>query len=237
MNSHEFAFWAPEIADAVRGSQLSIIDENMLHRLIKVVRVEPNDTIVIFGKKIAHTCTIEHIAAKKISCAITKSMPIKPLTPHIDWLLPLISKEAFEEAIRMLTVLGARTIQPVVTATTKRSKLDHARLERLMIAAAEQSKQFALPTILPPLEFATAVAAVKTDLKLFFDPTGVPLQSIFEKQIAHLTCMVGPEADLRDEEKKILDAHQFARYALTPSILRSEDAVTVAMGTLRTVLR
>lgn len=239
MSAHEFAFWAPELADAAHGSHISILDENILHRLIKVVRVEPNDTIVIFGKKFAHTCLIETVGPKKISCSIAKSIPITPLTPHIDWLLPLISKEAFEHAITMLTVLGARTIQPIHTTTTKKLHLADERVTRLMVAAAEQSKQFALPQILKPLSLEAAVAAIKTDQKIFFDPTGEPMKKVLDKSKStqSITCLVGPEADLTMDEKRMLDSHNFIRCALTPSILRSEDAVAVAMGTLRTWLR
>ncbi len=65
--------------------------------------------------------------------------------PEIRWCIPLIAKEAFEDIVYNFTAMGVASIQPLVTEKVKRSwggDRERARLDRIMIAAAEQSKQF-----------------------------------------------------------------------------------------------
>ena len=109
-----------------------------------------------------------------------------------------------------------------------------------MRAAAEQSKQFVLPKLYPiiPLEMKVYPPTVT---KLFFDPAGILLKEaliyIEQKRSDEIVACVGPEGDLTYEEKLKLTDQGFIFCALTPTILRAHQAVTIGLGVLRSLLR
>lgn len=111
-----------------------------------------------------------------------------------------------------------------------------------MIAAAEQSKQYALPQVLPiiPLEMWLMKAQVPATIKLFFDPQGIPLRDAFalieQQKIHRLIALAGPEGDLTYEEKLMVTDQGFVFCALTPTVLRAQQAVAIGLGALRSLL-
>ena len=94
--------------------------------------------------------------------------------------MPLLKREAFEEALFSLTELGVSSIQPIITQKTTRfwgGEREIVRSVKMLLSAAEQSKQFVIPKLHPliPLDlWILRVQSVPTS-KLFFDPSGIPL--------------------------------------------------------------
>jgi len=76
---------------------------------------------------------------------------------------------------------------------------------------------------------------------LFFEADGRPLLSVIEQlraaHVTHINLMLGPEGGLTQAEKELLSARGWVQTALTPTILRAQEAVCVAVGALRCVLR
>ena len=52
----------------------------------------------------------------------------------------------------------------------------------------------------------------------------------------NIVLMVGPEGDLMGDEKAYLNGNGFVFCQLTPTILRAQQAVTVSVGALRSLL-
>lgn len=160
--------------------------------------------------------------------------------------MPLLKREAFEEALYSLTELGAHTIQPLLTKKTVRlfgAEREMTRCQKILRAAAEQSKQFVIPTLLPiiPLDLWLLKPSLPDTIKIFFDPEGLPLYQVIEtmkqKKGSTIIACAGPEGDLTYEEKLMLNDQGFLFCALTPSILRAQQAVAVGLGSLRSLLR
>ncbi len=64
----------------------------------------------------------------------------------------MLKREAFEQAVYSLCEMGATSIYPVRTVKTAQSwgsEKDYVRVRTSMIAAAEQAKQFVIPTVHP----------------------------------------------------------------------------------------
>ena len=244
--SHTFALYSDNLLETIfkQGDTLLIHEENLIHRLSNILRVRAGQRIIIFDTIKHATLQIEQIRKQAIEAVILDVHATKPQTPSIHWLLPLLERDAFEESWYALTVLGATSIQPIVTTKTRRTALstkEHERLQRIMITAAEQSKQFAFPLIKPlkTLQEALGAHGNKPIVKAFFDPLGKTLQNlvmqIHAKQDSDVLCLIGPEGDLTTEEKESLNHHDFSFYALTQSTLRSEHALWVSMGSLRSL--
>jgi len=237
MNAQIFAIYTPEIDRLKPHTHGSFVvhESELLHRIQRVLRLKVHDPLQLFGKKNCFTGTIA--ALDKTACTIAYDTVklIQPCCPHIHLYLPLLEKQAWESALTAATVLGVTTITPVITEKTKRSSFaagEPARLERVMIAAAEQSKQF----LLPHVDESIPLASIKwRHPTIMFDLHGTPIQksSILQEKPQELCVLFGPEGDLTDSERAYLDQHAITRLLLTPTVLRTEDAVMVGIGFLR----
>ncbi len=243
-NKHEFALFVKDGIEAHNQAELVIDDQFLVNRMTSILRLNQGDMLTLFDRHQHIYAEINEIRKKNILLTVLKKESNQPLSPSINWFLPLLEKEAFEESISILTVLGATLIQPLVTSKTHKRILlpkDYERLERIMVAAAEQSKQFVLPTIGSVIPLDALEHKLTDETRIFFEPSGISAQQVVtmlqEKKSKSLHGMVGPEGDLTDSEKEYLKTLNFTFCALTPSILRAEDAVSIGMGILRSFLR
>jgi len=253
---HEFAFYTPQASLLSARFALNDtckldnkLDSELVHRATQVIRVQANDTLILFDEKhIVRMQVSEFIKKQSLTGVILSKTIPAALKPTIEWIVPLLEREPFEEALSYLTILGATTIYPVITEKVHRTSVtqkEWERIRRLMIAACEQSKQFVLPKIEPITTLTNLSSLLKnipSKTKLFFDPTGQPAAQVMRDLEVNLSentefiCMVGPEGDLTNQEKCLLSEHNFTFCALTPSILRSQHAIMVSMGMLRSFL-
>ncbi len=242
MYYHEFAFYCPD-AHSITPTQrtYAISDEALIQRLIHVLRIQLHQNIILFTGTKSFSCTIQTVQKKTITVGIISQSITQPLTPHIHWFVPIIAKEHFEEAIYTLTALGATSITPLLTEKVKRTynhSREKERLERIMIAAMEQAKQFAFPLLQTPATLEQALASHA--MHIVFDAQGKPLfeaiTDIQKNNIQSMCCIVGPEGDFSEKEKIMLAQSKAYISALTPTILRAEHAITVAMGCLRSLI-
>jgi RsmE family RNA methyltransferase len=247
---HEFAVYYPELSKQIKnvsdGQLFNVVDDTIIGRVTHVLRLRVDESIVFFDDHYSVHCSISSISKKEIQCTLLAGNRHQTITPAITFILPLLKKDDFETALYSLVELGATTIQLVTTEKTQRSwgndkELDRCR--RIMIAAAEQSKNFALPELLAPVPLKSYLArlASMTISKIYFDPQGTPAEQLLvalaAKKPAHCLLMVGPEGDLTVAEKEALQAHAFEFCQLTPTVLRSVQAVAVGLGIVRSLLR
>ena len=152
MNTHVFAFYS-DFVNYIHnsGSRLDIhelMDQDLVHRISIVLRLDKGDRLILFNTRLHVEAVILGIKPKK--SIVLEIQNIKPnilFSPKITWLLPLLKREAFEEAIYALTELGAQVIQPVITNKTQRAwnEKELVRAEKIIMAAAEQSKNYSMP--------------------------------------------------------------------------------------------
>jgi 16S rRNA (uracil1498-N3)-methyltransferase len=164
------------------------------------------------------------------------------LRPSISFLLPLLKRDDYEGALYSLAELGVSSIQPVITQKTHTSWSDRDadRAERILIAATEQSKNYAMPELKAPISLDKAVQAVdKGSIKVFFDPLGEAffsvLRMLHDNQPQHIVLLIGPEGDLSSEEKKMVKEKGFIFCALTPTIVRAVQAAALGAGLVRSL--
>lgn len=245
---HDFAIYCSGLSSQISLSSkhFSITDADLVHRIRSVLRLAKNDAIILFDETMQATGTILDITKKTVSLDIQASNQTTPLSPSITVLLPLLKKEALERMIYSCVELGANTIQLVSTEKSQRSWRSDKELQRLhhiMIAAAEQSKQFAVPTLSQPMPLPEAVAHFESALKLVADPAGMPLYEILTslhtsmQSDIHKSIVItmGPEGDFSDAEKTLLRAASYQAVRLTPTVLRSQQAGALLVGIVRSL--
>lgn len=234
---HEFALYYQKISDLKSGSTALVTDPITLHRMISVLRLSVGDELVLFDQAAHTNARVAAIGKKQIEFVLGSLKKNSVLAPTITVLLPVLKREALSEAIYSCVELGANCIQLIKTHKAHRTwggekELEHAH--KVMIAAAEQSKNFAYPQLHAPI----ALQDIQPEqAALFFDPAGTHLSAVLadlaSKQSSGITIMIGPEGDLVEEEKELLRNKGFIFCALTPTVLRAQQALAVGLGAIR----
>ena len=249
LDEHIFAFYWPKLSKILKANvgpnfQFNLDDESIVHRVNHVVRLSPGNSCILFDSHEHLVCTLVSCQVRQLSLIIQKRSCNKIVAPRITFLLPLLKREAFEQAIYSMVELGANAVQLVITQKMQRQwagDKEFERISRIVHAAAEQSKNFAFPVIYPPLLLAGAADKLDKDsTKIFFDPSGCKIMdlivSIKTSINPNLVFFVGPEGDCSCQEKIYLNQQGFIFCQLVPTILRAEQAVTVALGTFRSCI-
>jgi RsmE family RNA methyltransferase len=244
---HLFAlFWSDLSAHCTGTKDFVARDSDLLHRITKVLRLEAGETFQLFNETHYATLTLDtktFSSKNTVVASIDSVKPVQPIMPPIDLYPALLKKDDFETACSMAAALGARLIQPLITHKIQKNWLedkDLARIQKIMIAACEQSKNFCIPTLKKPIKLADGLAELKTAKKLHLDVNGSPFfevaQELRKTKPQSIALLCGPEADLTLEEQALLKTHEVEFVKLTPTTLKSVDAITIGLGALRSVL-
>lgn len=238
-NKHEFALFYSDLPVENSTHTVLIKDVSLVQRISSVLRLKAGDGLILFNQKIHAQVELKDCSKKACSVLVKTWHNNKKLLPVITVFLPLLKRDAFESALYASTALGATQIQLIQTEKTRKwqGQKELERLERIVIAAAEQSKNFNFPFILPPCPLQEALKMHhNVTQKLFADPTGKHFSEILKnhKKEQDMLLFVGPEGDLTTSEKQLLkDAFVFCK--LTPTILKSEQALALLLGMVRSL--
>lgn len=242
VSAHEFALYWNELGrqSFVEGSFITCSDKDLIHRIVTILRMRVGSSFSLFSRGISIDVKLQKIGKKELCFFISRKTIHSLLSPHVTWFLPLLEKNDLENGVEYLTVMGASAIQLIITQKSRQSfhgLHEFDRLNRIIIAAAEQSKNFVFPILLHPLLFAEALKSSKNISLLFADPLGTQSYEVFdtlkESPASSLFCVVGPEGDLVQHEKSLLKEYGAVFVALTPTVLRSCHAACLMQGMIR----
>lgn len=241
--AHIFSFFYEHIP--VNESLIRIKDTHPLfHRIVHVLRLQKDDRCIFFDRQKHMTAFLTHIGSREIGFTLQQAQNNVILKPKITCLLPLLKREAFDEAIYSLTECGVSSIQLIVTKKIHRSwagEKERDRVMRVIIAAAEQAKYYAFPECYEPKSLKDALADYESNATLVWcDPSGISLRAaahqLVQQHSDHIVVLVGPEGDFSPDEKTMLAEKGLLKMALTPTILRAHQAAMLAVGALRSDL-
>jgi 16S rRNA (uracil1498-N3)-methyltransferase len=246
---HEFALFVEALSLLVQhkkaGDYLLVSNETLVHRMINVLRLRLNDQCVLFDRNVQVFVVItEFIGKKQIQVKLQSIKNTLLLSPSLTFLLPVLKRDDYEAALYALTEVGVNRIQLVFTHKTSHQwsgNKDLERAQRIIIGAAEQSKNFAYPELKAPIMLEVALQQYRaSSAKVFFDPEGMPffevMQQLHTNKSEDVLLLVGPEGDLHSEEKKIVQNEGFIFCSLTPTIMRAVQAATLGAGFVRSLL-
>lgn len=231
---HEFAFYFPDLKAS--DTTFIIREEALVKRIGSVLRLKKDDVVLFFTREMHVVARLESVNKKEIKVTVLEKKQNLQQTPTLKVILPLLKREAFEAALYACVELGTNEIVLVSTDKSLRIQKEKERYQKILIAAAEQSKHFSFPLIEGVRPLVQVLSEVKADIKIFADPQGQSFQSILSKPHHSYVLMIGPEGDLTLEEKELLKKEQFVFCRLTQTILRSPQALTVMLGLIRTLL-
>jgi len=246
---HTFAFYFPDLGKIERsfvsvgpGQPIAFEDEGLLYRITRIVRMKPGQVCILFDRELSIELELRSFIGKKgIEGVLLRSSKNRIFKPEITFWLPLLKRDQFEAALYTLVELGANVVQPVITAKTQRKwggAKELKRAKKIMIGAAEQSKNFAFPLLNKPLSLQECCEIIDQDQKIFFDLDGEPVSHIVQMTDDRpLLLMIGPEGDLIQKEKELLQKKGFNFCSLTPTIIRASQAAVLSVGIFRSFAR
>ena len=243
--THLFALYHSSLSLLLSSSTstvLIITDNDFIRRITRVLRLQVRDKFIMFDRTQHIFVQIEAITHNnQLVCRQDVRRGNTYYKPCLEAYLPLLKRDAFEQALYALVELGVNVIQPIITekAQVHYCAKDYERFERIMISAAEQAKHFAFPALPLPISFNVFVEVIKKENKTLIcaDPTGILITECLHKvslaSSSSLAFVVGPEADLSGSEKVQLIKAGAIVCRLTPTVLRSQDAIACLAGILR----
>jgi 16S rRNA (uracil1498-N3)-methyltransferase len=227
------------------GDSVLVTDQDVVHRIVTVLRMQIGDKLILFDESHNYQITILDIKKNKALTILISSIATNPKPDlEIHFVLPLLKKEALEEAVYSLTEVGVSSINLVVTGKSQKQLTDKemVRLHKVKVSAAEQSKYFAMPTISKPMAWEKFCAQADNVGKaaLLFDPSGKPalelLLPLHQQKIKKITCLIGPEGGLLSSEIQMASQLGFRPCKLTATVLRAVQAAAVGAGLIASIL-
>lgn len=240
-NKHIFSlFWEKTTQNMSRSSWI-IDDPALLHRIVTVLRLTAKDELILFDRE--HHSLVEITDITKKNMLVTKKTmsPNRTYSPGITFFLPLLKTEHLEDAVYSLAESGVSHIQLIVTDKVHSKRYTdqmHSRLEKIIIAAAEQSKCYAFAQLSKPIHLGAIFQNYShIDLFLQCNVDGKHISSMIDTitKKRSIGLIVGPEGDLTTEEKEKLQEHSVVLLCLTPTILRASKAAALAAGIIRSL--
>ncbi len=242
-NTHIFSLFTPNLSlNSWLIEQVIIVtDVDLIHRLVSVLRFVSGDHVVFFNQQCVVHVLIQEVSKKNIKVCVQNIQKHHQLLPQVTFLLPLLKKEALEQAVYSLCELGVNKIQLVVTQKSRQSLLhekEFLRLQNIVIAAAEQSKNYSFSQLLRPQKLSESFNACVQHFNVVFDPAGASFFDLREKffqssSTLSFSLLVGPEGGLTEQELELVKKNEFVSCALTPTILTAVQAVALGAGLFR----
>jgi 16S rRNA (uracil1498-N3)-methyltransferase len=236
IDKHLFAVYVANYSGNYKNFEIK--DSALCHRIMRVLRLSEGDNVIVFDKVYNSIARVEGINRKSISLSATKLEKNEVIQPKVTLAVGILKRDNFEQLVYNSVALGVNVIQPLITEKSQRSKLsdrDKERLEKIMISAAEQSKNYSLSCLQEPIELGLFLKQSSAPLKIFFDVDGMNVASLSTSEVKNGDLLVGPEGDFTIPEKKLILDSGFKAYKLAPTILRAVDAAIVGAGIIRSI--
>jgi RsmE family RNA methyltransferase len=242
MRTHKFALYAQNLIPFPIMAERAILisDRTLIHRIKHVLRLLAGDQIILFNGQHHSYARVNLITEKEAAFLVEPSVINQMIEPQLVVQLALLRREALEEAVSTLVTVGVTDIQLVLTERIQRSwggQHEFDRLQRCMIAAAEQSKHFTNVRLHEPVSLLDLCEHNNSGIRVLCDSCGASIHSVLKKDVLKQTFygLVGPEGDFTDQEKKITMESGYISCRLTPTVLRSEYAAFLIAGIVRSM--
>lgn len=236
------------------GVRLQIVERDLIHRIVKVLRVRSGDRVVFLDdNRNEYICVLVDQRPQLLSFDVEgrqKSGGELPVAVEIAQ--ALIKGERFDWALEKLTELGAARIVPIITTRSVRvtdnlepfrTNKKMERWQAIVREAAEQSERGAIPQVVMPMslfeymqrsaeggpEHIRLICAERSQARSISD--------FLKSNSARLvSAVVGPEGGFTDEEMALAKSKGWSEISLGSRILRSETAGMSVMAQLASLL-
>lgn len=248
-DKHVFALYTKNISSTNLGlnASISLVDMELWHRVHTVLHLQAGEEVIFFNESCIIQCNLTSTSKK--GCVVGGIQHIASpqiLQPPLHLFQAVLKRDAMGEVAYAAAQMGVTSLTLMLTQKVQRSWGGEKEIERLhsiMIAACEQAKQFNIPKIYGPVSLSEILTTLDINhaFSWYANPQGQPivkmLQQLLAQQIKHINIFIGPEGGFHSQELELFNQQNIPSYALTQSILRSQEAVIVSTGIIRSIAR
>lgn len=222
------------------------IDGPLFTHLSKSLRIREGENIYVGDEhRFRYRVRIDHLKSKSLQASILEKIegPPAPSAP-IVLVQAILKGDRMNWVIQKATELGVAEIVPLLTSRViarppaGRGRTTRERWQRIAVDAAQQSEQWAYPTVVQPItlsELFKHVSHAALGCALLERSAEHSLGSLAVDHTFHgtIALVVGPEGGWTPEERQELLDQRLQPVSLGKSILRSETAPLVALSILQ----
>lgn len=230
--------WPPQSAprlyvETPLGEGVAVpVEGNAAHYLIGVMRVKPDDVVLLFDGRSGEWAARARDIRKRdlVLVCETRTRPLEQV-PDFWLCCAPIKKGRIDLIAEKACELGAAKLQPVLTRRAVVDRLNLDRLRAHLVEAAEQCGRTALPELGEMVKLDALLRDWPDDRWLFFaDETGgAPLEQALRAHPGPAAFLIGPEGGFDPSEREAIRAVAKAvPVSLGPRILRAETAAIAA---------
>lgn len=228
-------------------SSSAFLDGEEHHHLSKVARIKPKEKVWLFDEQgTNYLARVEEITKERTRLAILERQI--PPAPRVKITLAqaLIKSKKMNSIIQKATELGVTTIIPVITARAvvrieERAEKKLERWQKIIQAAAKQSKIHVLPSLSSPVTLEQLVGERDDARKLILSESrGKYLRDILvqgsdsggerKEPPSSVIILVGPEGGWTSKEEKFILDHGYEAVSLGKQVLRAETAALSSLA-------
>ena len=237
--------WPPQSAPRLHvetqlGEGIAVpVDGNPDHYLISVMRVKPDDIVLLFDGRSGEWAARARDIRKRdlvLECVAQTKPPEQ--VPDFWLCCAPIRKGRIDLIAEKACELGVAKLQPVLTRRAVVDKLNLDRLHAHLVEAAEQCGRTALPDLGGMMKLDALLKDWPAGRHLFFadESGGAALDSTLRAHPGPAAFLVGPEGGFDPQERDAIRATPGAvPVSLGPRILRAETAAIAATSAWMTI--
>ena len=202
----------------------SKLDKSQSHYIYKVMRVGIGQTFSLFNKNGEWEAKIENYKDQAVDFLVIKKIRSNENNKEIWLAFAPIKLNYLNLMIQKATELGVTKLIPILTERTIVRKINLARVNKIVIEAAEQSNRLDIPKIEKLTKFKNFLKENKNTNIIFGDLNTNNVKFDFKDE-KPVCVLIGPEGDFTEDERgMILNQKNITPIKINENILRSETA-------------
>lgn len=231
---HRFFLAKPNIS----GTSLQLSDKEQLHHLKDVLRIEPEDKVILFdGRGNEYLVLLKGFSEKVAVFDILEKKKVAPdKGPRLTVACAIPKKAKMDDIVDKLTQVGVERIIPLETERViirldkEKESLRHKRWQKISLNASQQSQRKLLPQV-DPIRRLREVLSSSGDFDLKLIPTleGTKERKSLKEALSgsgakNIIVLIGPEGDFSPQEVKLAISAGFIPVTLGEETLRVDTA-------------
>jgi 16S rRNA (uracil1498-N3)-methyltransferase len=214
-----------------KGKPITIKD-NDFHYLKNVMRIKPNDNILLYNQSNGEFLSnITEILKKEIIITPTEQTR-KPSDEKIndtEIIFSIIKPQRIDLIIEKTTELGVKELSPIITQYTNNKHINIERLNTIAKEASEQSRRLSIPQINEPTTLHEKLKNFNFEKRTLIYLDERPIENntteILKKfKGKPISFLIGPEGGFSNTEFELLRSTPAIGITLGKQILRAETA-------------
>jgi len=211
----------------------SKLDKSQSHYISKVMRIKSNEVFSLFNSSGEWEAKIKEISKGIVEFNITKQLRQKENSKEIWLAFSPIKSNYFNFMMQKSTELGVTKFIPIVFDRSVVRKINHDRVEKIIVEASEQSNRINVPVLEKCQNLKNFLSKNSKKIQLIFTDLNTENKKLDVKKTTEkpVCVIIGPEGDFSEKERKeILSFEGVSKININENILRSETAAISALS-------